>query len=107
MLNQHIVEEVKKRLIYIYKPLEIYLFGSYAWGTPDKESDLGLVIVIKKYSKNRHQMLVDGHAGLADIDISKDILVYSKEEFESFSSDVTRFCYKVKRDGKKIYSAQA
>jgi predicted nucleotidyltransferase len=41
MISPDVIEEVKNRLIKAYNPLEIYIFGSYAWGHPDDESDLG------------------------------------------------------------------
>jgi predicted nucleotidyltransferase len=104
MVDKKIIEEVKKRLIKAYNPLEIYVFGSYAWGCPDEESDLDLLIVIERYEKDRHATLVEGHKALVDVDVSKDILVYSKDEFERFSNDVTRLCYKIKHKGRKIYA---
>ena len=104
MFNNDIIEEVKKILIQTYKPIEIYLFGSYAWGHPDSDSDLDILVIIDKYSKDRHQTLVEGHKALVDVDINKDILVYSKEEFDKFSKDKTRLCYKIKNKGKRIYA---
>ena len=103
MIDTTIIEEVKKRLIQAYNPLVIYIFGSYAWGCPDKESDLDLLIVVDKYKKDRHQTLVDGHKALIGLYVPKDILVYSKEEWDRFSQDETKFCYKIKHEGKLIY----
>lgn len=34
MINKQIIKQVKERLVITYKPLKIYLFGSYAWGYP-------------------------------------------------------------------------
>lgn len=104
MIEDKVIEEVKKRLVKTYNPLEIYIFGSYAWGCPDEESDLDLLIVIEKYNKDRHSTLVDGHRALFNVGIPKDILVYSKDEFDQFSNDVTRLCYKIKHKGRKIYA---
>ena len=104
MMNNKLIEIVKEKLLHNFHPLEIYLFGSYAWGCPNEESDLDLLIVVEKHSKNRHQTLVDLHKALVDIDIPKDILVYTKEEFDKYSKDITRFCYKVKHAGRKIYA---
>ncbi len=104
MMHQKELEEAKKRLIETYRPLEIYLFGSYAWGTPDEESDLDLLIVIDSYDKSRHQMRVEGYKALINIKIPKEILLYSKQEFETYSKDVTRLCHKVKLKGKRIYA---
>ena len=41
------MEEVKKRLINVYDPIAIYIFGSYAWGTPTEDSDLDLLVVVR------------------------------------------------------------
>lgn len=104
MVDIKMIEEVKKRLIKTYNPLEIYIFGSYAWGTPDEESDLDLVIVVEKLEQDRYRTLVDGHRALMDLDLSKDIIVFTKEEFEQRAQDKTTLCFKIKRKGKQIYA---
>ena len=104
MITTKTIEEVKKRLIDTYNPLEIYLFGSYAWGKPDEESDLDLLIVVESFKNNRYQDLVLGHKALMDMSLSKDILLFNKKEFELKSKDISEFCYKVKNLGKKIYA---
>ena len=104
MIHQNTIDEVKKRLIEAYNPLEIYLFGSYAWGHPDEESDLDLLIVVDHHPSSRYQSMVTGHKALIGLNISKDLLVYSKDEFNKCASDVTSICNKVIRSGKKIYA---
>jgi uncharacterized protein len=104
MINENLIKTIINKLIEIYNPLEIYLFGSYAWGQPNEDSDLDILVVIDKYYKDRHQVIVDGHKALVSIHMPKDILVYTKEEFDRFSNDVTRFCYNIKHKGKKIYA---
>ncbi len=108
MITQKIIDETKKRLIKAYKPRKIYIFGSYAWGTPDDESDLDLLIVVDSYKReDLHSLKVKAYKLLIDLRFSKDIVIYSKDEFEKFSKDRARFCYKVKHDGQKIYEARA
>ena len=36
--------------------------------------------------------------------ISKDMVIYTKDEFEKSSKDITTLCYKIKKDGKVIYA---
>jgi len=36
------LDEIVKRLVETLHPLEIYLFGSHARGTPDRDKRLGL-----------------------------------------------------------------
>jgi len=61
---------------------KIYLFGSYAYGKPSKESDLDLCVVINDgYSK--YDCVVDIYYALAKIGMNPnyDLLVYKGSEF--------------------------
>ena len=104
MIEKSIIDEVKRRLIEVYDPVEIYLFGSYAWGTPTKDSDLDLLIVVDKSDEKSYSRVRPGHRALFGLDISKDIIVYTKDEFEKRSKDITTLCYKIKNDGKLVYA---
>ena len=86
-------------------PVEkIYLFGSYAYGTPHKYSDLDLYVVLKDDVSMR-----DLDAGLQiALAISRkksmpvDIVAKKKRDFESRLDDIT-LERKVNRDGIRIY----
>jgi len=104
MINKKIIEEVKKRLIKVYDPLTIYLFGSYAWGKPTEESDLDLLIVVEESGEKSYKRPVKGHHVLFGLCISKDIIVFTKDEFDEYSKDATRLCHKVKEDGEILYA---
>ena len=104
MIDEKMIEEVKKRLIDTYNPLEIYLFGSYAWGKPDQDSDLDLLIVVDHYAVDHYRDLVKGHKALGDLPIFKDLLLYDKAYFEEALKDKHSFCFTIKNRGKKIYA---
>lgn len=104
MITNQQIEEVKERLIKTYDPLAIYIFGSYAWGHPTEDSDLDLLIVVDHYKEDRFQDMAEGHKSLIGMDLSKDILLYTKEQFEESSTDNLSLCFKVCRAGKKIYA---
>jgi len=94
-----------KELIVNAMPVEqIYLFGSYAYGTPRKDSDLDLYVVLKDDNPLR-----DLDAGLQirfAIDRKKsmpvDIIAKKKKDFISRLDDIT-LERKVNRDGIRIY----
>ncbi|CAN5125865.1 hypothetical protein BH09DEP1_BH09DEP1_7390 [soil metagenome] len=106
MISPTLFEEIKKRYITTYNPLEIYLFGSYAWGQPHEESDLDFLIILEQLDpKERYHMMANGHRALLDFKkISEDILVLSKNEFEEASQDPKLLYYIIKKKGKKIYA---
>ncbi len=51
----------------------------------------------------RHKILTKGHSPLFNLCLSKDLLLYSKDEFEELSEDEMALCYRVKREGLQIY----
>jgi predicted nucleotidyltransferase len=104
MITKAIINEVKNRLVKTYNPIAIYLFGSYAWGHPTEESDLDLLIVVDESDEKTYKRVRAGHRALFGLDVSKDMVVYTKEEFEKRSKDITTLCYKIKNDGELIYA---
>ncbi|MFH0898897.1 MAG: nucleotidyltransferase domain-containing protein [bacterium] len=104
MISKKIIEEVKNRLVKTYDPIAIYVFGSYAWGTPTKDSDLDLLIVVDQSSEKSYNRLRPGQCALFGLGISKDMIVYTKDEFEKYARNTTSLCYKIKKDGKVLYA---
>ena len=106
-MNTEIQSEVDKlkELIINTVPVEqIYLFGSYAYGTPHKDSDLDLYIVLKDDLPMR-----DLDAGLQiSLAIARkksmpvDIIAKNKKDFLSRLNDFT-LERKVTMDGIRIY----
>lgn len=104
VINKKTIEEVKQRLIKTYNPIAIYIFGSFAWGTPTQESDLDLLIVVDHSDEKSYKRPVPGYAALRGLCISKDIIVCTKEEFEKASSNTTTLSYKIKKQGELVYA---
>ena len=104
MIKKEIIEEVKNRLVDTYDPIAIYVFGSYAWGCPTEDSDLDLLIVVDESQEKSYERPVVGYKALRGLDLSKDLVVYTKEEFEERSSIKTTLGYKIKNDGKVLYA---
>ena len=94
-----------KELIINAMPVEqIYLFGSYAYGTPRKDSDLDLYVVLKDDNPLR-----DIDAGLQirfaiarKKSMPVDIIAKKKKDFMSRLDDITLERI-VNRDGIRIY----
>ena len=83
---------------------QIYLFGSYAYGTPREDSDIDLYIVMKSDCDMRELDAIDA----ASLEIYKqihkpvDLLALKSDKFERKKNDVTME-RKIVRDGIKIY----
>lgn len=98
MIHEEKIQEALDRLVRVYEPLEVYLFGSYAWGSPNEESDLDLLIVIDKSELKKYRRPIAGYKALVGLNFPNEIIVYTREEFERNSTDVTTLIYKIKNE---------
>jgi uncharacterized protein len=103
MIEKKTISEVVDRLVDVYHPIEIYLFGSYAWGHPTDDSDLDLLVVVENSKEKRYARPVAGLLALFGLNISKDLIVSTRDEFARNITDKTSLYFKIKHDGKRLY----
>ena len=98
------LDEITKTISNTVPVEEIYLFGSYAYGTPHKDSDLDLYIVFKD------EMLLTVIDAIHSIRIAMNSLKTKPVDFLGLKRD--RFLYKknyatierkIAREGIKLY----
>jgi len=82
--NISCLTEIKLRLIQIFNPEKIFLFGSYAWGVPNEDSDLDLLVLVAHHQDPPAQRGTIAYRGLRNIPLPLDILVKTQLEFEKF-----------------------
>jgi len=102
-LDQNTIEEIKKRLIKTYNPREIYVLE------PQREDtiDIGILVIVNDNMaglQQRYALMAEGHKALIGVKIAKNILVYTKEEFDEYSQDPSTLSYSIKKYGKRIYA---
>ena len=101
---QQKLKEITDKIVKEFRPEKIILFGSWAWGIPDKDSDVDL-LVVKKTDKPRleRQREIDGL--LFPRDTALDILVYTPEELETgIHKNRNLFLEDIVRNGKTLYA---
>ena len=81
MTNQHILKEVKDRLVTNFHPKCIILFGSQARETADNRSDVDLLVVCP-IQGSRRAMMVAMDRVLRGLGIARDIVILTPEEFD-------------------------
>ncbi|OGN09116.1 MAG: hypothetical protein A3J46_05175 [Candidatus Yanofskybacteria bacterium RIFCSPHIGHO2_02_FULL_41_11] len=100
------IQKITDTIIEKFKPERIMLFGSRAWGSPNKDSDIDLFIVKDDRKKNTREMAIDLERILSDRDIPLDILVYKPEQITKRLAVNDQFIAKIWRDGKILYERQ-
>jgi predicted nucleotidyltransferase len=106
-VNAHIsriISGLVDRLIEMYQPERIILYGSYAYGSPDEESDIDLLIV--KETKDRP---IDRRIAVRRLvsDIRKKVpfssLVVTPEELSNRLAIGDDFFIEITQRGKVLY----
>lgn len=103
-INRIIIEVIEK-LKAEYEPDKIILYGSYAYGTPDKDSDIDLLII-----KTTDKRWVDRFAEVKKLiydparRISISPIVYTPLEIKNRLADGDGFLEEVVSKGKVLYA---
>ena len=89
-------------------PEKIYLFGSYAAGSADEQSDIDL-IVIAPTNERPLERRMKLRRMLAEYDrrIGLDLLVYTPDEFDMLAKEPSSFISSAIKQGVKIYDREA
>ena len=109
MIIEEVEKEIVNRLSKVEKILKIILFGSYAYGTSGKNSDIDLLVVIDKdeypksfKEKSENYLEVSRAIRSIEEDVPIDLLVYTKPEFEKFVELDSLFSRKILSDGRVL-----
>ncbi|MBI4708329.1 MAG: nucleotidyltransferase domain-containing protein [Candidatus Omnitrophica bacterium] len=104
MISQPQIREIVNRIKNNYSLEKIILFGSYAYGQPKEDSDLDLLVVVKKSDLPRHKRAREIRKHLWGLtDTPKDILVYTEDEIEDWKEVRQAFITKIMNQGRVLY----
>ncbi|MCD4812271.1 nucleotidyltransferase domain-containing protein [bacterium] len=96
------IDLIKKRLIKEISPESIYIFGSYAHGTENPDSDLDfLVIWDTPLPAHKRNVLLSGF--FSDRNFPLDIFAFTRKEAEAFRDIPGSMVYEAVQNGKMIY----
>ena len=97
--------EIVQRLRDALSPVAIYFFGSYAYGTPNRHSDIDLLVVVEDSPLDAYARDALAYRAIGVIGVSKDVQVYTRKEFEERAALPVSFERTVKQKGKLLYAA--
>lgn len=111
MMQQHdffmnketdLINKIVQIIIETAHPLKIFLFGSYARGDENENSDLDF-LVIKDSTEPRHLRAKEIRSKLRGLKFPVDIIVYTPDEFAKWDKIPQSFANTILAEGKVLY----
>lgn len=101
-----VIEDMVRRLVQEYHPERVVLFGSYAYGTPNEDSDIDLLI-IKDTPERLIKRLVAVRRILTDPKrtIALEPIVLTPQEVSRQLAKGDQFIAEIMEKGKVLYAA--
>ncbi|MBQ8179520.1 MAG: nucleotidyltransferase domain-containing protein [Candidatus Methanomethylophilaceae archaeon] len=92
------------RIIERFSPDKVVVYGSVARGVADEHSDLDLLVVME--TDEPYFEFVSGIVlAVSDIDVAKDIMMISTEEFDRTWDNPYSYAGQIMRTGRIVYDA--
>lgn len=93
------------------EPYKIIVVGSHAWGTPDPDSDIDLLVVLDddkgpEESSTPGALYKQVARQLRDIEqtVPLDLIVHTRSMHQTFLNRESMFARKVQREGEVLYA---
>ena len=105
-ISKQLIEDMVQAVVKEIRPEKVYLFGSCARDRHNSDSDVDLLIVEDNnfgQDHNRWSELKRIRKALKPFRIPKDVLVYSRDEFEKWEDSLNHVISHAVREGKLVY----
>ena len=104
MIDEHVLQQIVKRIVAAAHPSRVILFGSYARGEAEPGSDLDLM-VIETQVPDPYAEMISLPEAVGPIGVGVDVLVYSDAEMNKRRDWCTSPVYWALREGRTLYAA--
>ena len=105
MREDPLLAEIVRRLVETYQPERVYLFGSHARNEAGPDSDYDIMVVVADEAPPEMQDCDLAYRALRGLGIAKDVLVWTRGEFEKRLHLKASLPSTILREGKSLHGA--
>jgi predicted nucleotidyltransferase len=98
------LKAIVERLVVAFQPEKIYLFGSKARGDEGPDSDYDLMVIVASSSEPSYRRSQQACLALHGIATAADVLVWTREAFDSRLHLKASFPSTIVREGRLLYA---
>ena len=103
MRPEEIIDQMVRRLVEGFLPEKIILFGSWARGEQEADSDVDLLVIVHEVG-DRRALRIAMRRALNGMGLPKDIVVLTSDEFKIKCKIPGTIAYPADREGKVLYA---
>jgi len=96
------IQKIVQKIVSDYSPQKDILFGSYACGEPDKDSDIDLLVVMETRLPPLERQFTLRRA-IGPVDIPLDVFVLTPEEFNETMDVIGGIAHAPAKYGRVVY----
>jgi uncharacterized protein len=102
-LPSELLEDIVQRLVQGLQPEKVILFGSHAYGEPNEDSDIDLLVIVGDSDEPCHRRATQAYRSLRDVVAPTEIVVLTRKEVERSSMVVASLVYQALHRGRVLY----
>ena len=103
MVEMDSIRELAEKIVHIYHPRQVILFGSYAYGTPTVDSDVDLLVILASEDKGSRKAVEI--LNTVNPQFPVDLLVRTPEQVRQRLAWHDFFLQEIIKRGKVLYEA--
>ena len=103
ILDENLLQKATQRLVAEFQPEQVWLYGSHAWGSPDEDSDIDLMVVVRDSDESAVCRSQRAHRCLRGLRMSKDVVVPTRGQVERYKHLQASLFHQVLANGRKLY----
>ena len=109
-LSHEISESIKKRLVSLFGPTKIVIFGSYATGHATAQSDVDILMLVADDKLSDRDSVLKGRLAIREVlrgkNLPFDFIVETDEAFNRYKDMKGSIQYEIDRQGLVLYERQ-
>ena len=103
VLADDLLQTATQRLVAEFQPVQIWLYGSHAWGKPHDDSDVDLFVVVAHSDETPISRYQRAHRCLRGLRMPKDVLVETRQEVDRVKELKTSLENTILSRGRRLY----